>query len=176
MPNRLTSGVTLDMVHVALVRKLREAAIVPAGALYPVLDDEVIPVKQPPFQRFVTIRLPSFKWAFGNVMTAAGTTKLSKLHCQGQTRTTLWLKNQVDIWGRFEEGMREAAAPEGGQLIGRLLNAFWEEELTDVNGDYILKRCLDFDGYEPPGPGSEDCRPFRLTWSLEFEWDLLSGG
>lgn len=168
------TGVTLDMVHRALGQKIAQSKILTADVVYLVLDDEDIPLTQPPSRYFVTVRLPSFAWHEGDVFggEAEGLASISSLMCLGDTRITLWLKNQSDIWGRFDEGAKEAAGPEGGRLLGRLMVLLWEAELRNAAGECLLDRRLRFDSYDAPGPGFVDWKPFRLTYEIRFSWDL----
>ncbi len=168
---RLTSGVTLDLIHQALGRQVIAANIVPASAVWLVLDDEHAPVENPPFQRFVTAKMPSLNWPHGEAFNGQ-----SEFWCRGESQITLWLRNELDLYGRFREGGKEATSPAGGRLLGRLVKAFWESELLDSNGNYVLKRPLLFKNYKPPQPSASVWRPFRLTWELEFTWDLSAGG
>lgn len=159
------------MVHLALGQQVIAANIVPASAVWLVLDDESVPVENPPFQRFVTVKMPSLNWPYGEAFEGK-----SEFWCRGESQVTLWLRNELDIYGRFREGAKEAMSPGGGRLLGRLVKAFWEAELLDNNGDFILNRPMLFKNYKPPQPNASAWRPFRLTWELEFTWDLNAGG
>lgn len=170
--NRLQSGVTLDAVHLRLARKVRDANIVDPSAVWMVLDDESIPQEHPPHDRFITVRLPSLIWAHGDVFIGGG--NISKFIVQGQVRISLWLRNEADMYGQINVAMGEAvgAAPRGSKLLGQLVRLMWEDDLLDASGNAILMRPMMFVSYEPPSGGLQDWRPFRLTWELEFNWDL----
>ncbi len=169
---RLNSGVTLDIVHTRLVAKIQAEGIVEPSQVYPVLDDEIVPESYPSHDRFITVRLPSLIWAHGDVMTGGG--NLCEFIMQGQTRITLWLRNEADILGRVTQlaGEALAAPPRGTRLLGRLMRLLWEDDVLDEDGNAILKRPLMFVSYEPPEGSQKGWRPFRSTWQLEFAYDV----
>src|SRR5262245_39497575 len=118
---RLTSGVTLDLVHQRLALAVQEAGIVDASQVLLVLDDEVIPKDLPPAQQFVTVRLPSAsQWSDGDVFGGGG--NVGEFIVLGQTRVTYWTSNDLDLYGQAGTAMAEAAGagPRGSQALGRL--------------------------------------------------------
>lgn len=170
-----SASVTLDVVHQAFWRCLADSAIIPEEAVYLVLDDEGIPLENPPFKRFITVRLPSLAQEFGEVFqgtSAGGLSDLDRLMVTGQCRVTLWLKTQTDIWGRFDSGAKIAIAPKGGALLGRMVRLLKNKMLVNSGGENILNRSLRFVSYDAPGTGYTDWRPFRLTFEISFTWDL----
>lgn len=170
---RLNSGVTLDDVHLGLVKKIQQAAILDPSQVWAVLDDEVLPTEVPSGDVFITVRLPSLIWAHGDVFIGGGNN--SEFIVQGQSRITLWLRNEADALG--QAGAIAAAAvaglPRGTRLLGRLVRLFWEDDVLNDDGDAILLRPVMFVSYEPPpGTARPDWRPFRLVFELTFNWDL----
>jgi len=118
------------------------------------------------------VRLPSLTWEYGDVMIGGG--DVGEFVLQGQTRITLWLRNELDYHGRVSAAVEEAAAapPLGTKLLGKLIRAFHETDLLNDSGEAILKRPMMFVSYDPPAPGAINWRPFRTTWELTFTWDL----
>lgn len=174
---RLNSGVTLDVVHSRLWQTVKDLGIVDQAMVLMVLDDEVLPTEHPPADRFITVRLPSLIWAHGDVFIGGG--DVGEFILQGQTRITLWLRNELDVYGQINVAMGEAAAaaPRGTRLIGQLIKGLHETDVRDeADGDGILKRPLKFISYDPPSPGAEPWRPFRLIFELTFTWSLAEGG
>lgn len=170
---RLNSGVTLDIVHQRLWQTIKDINVVDQSAVLMVLDDEVLPSELPPHMRFVTVRLPALVWAYGDVFIGGG--DVGEFIVVGQTRVTLWLSNELDVYGQAEVLMGEAVAsqPRGTKLIGQIMRAMHETDLRDeTDGDAILKRPMMFVSYDPPPPGAIPFRPFRMTWELTFSWDL----
>lgn len=169
-----STGTTLDAVHLALVKKIQVAGIVDPTQVWPVLDDEVLPGEVPSQDRFITVRLPSLIWGHGDVFSGGGL--ISEFIVQGQSRVTLWLRNQLDIIGQVGALAGEALAspPRGTNLIGRLVKELWEDDLlNDDTDEAILKRPMMFVSYEPPlGAGRDDWRPFRLVFELTFNWNM----
>ena len=171
--SRSSTGVTLDTVHQAMFKLVSESGIVDPSAVRAVLDDEVIPLEDPPKGRFITVRLPSVIWNEGDVFIGGG--NISEFWVQGQVRISAFLRNEADTWGAARAAIDEAIAPEprGAKFIGRLVSLFWEDDLLDSTGlTAILKRPMKFISLEPPNASRSDWRPWRLTVELEWKWAL----
>ena len=174
---RASSGVTLDLVMTRFLLKMREAQLLAdQSQVILVLDDETIPTELPQSDRFITIRIPSLIWAHGDVSTGGG--NLCEFIVQGQVRITLWLRNELDIYGQASFLMDEVAgpAPRGQRLIGNIIKELWEDDVLDSSGNAILKRPMMFVSFEPPGPTPSAWKPFRIIYELEWNYDLSSGG
>lgn len=166
------SGVTLGLVQKHLVKAVRDANIVDPRYVRAVLDDESIPKDNPVDDRFITVRYPSLVWAYGDVFSGDGV--ISEFDVQGQVRYTLWLRNELDVYGDAEIAMTQAAfkPPKGAGLLGQLIASIWETQVLDDDGFAILKRPLLFVSYDPPNAGFINWRPFRVVVQCEFRWDL----
>lgn len=167
------TGVTLDELHVALGKHVQSLNVVDPSQVWIVLDDEVKPAEHPSQSAFITVRLPSFVWEYGDVFIGGG--DVGEFILQGQTRITLWLRNSLDYFGKVNAVIAQAAAgaPKGNKMLGALIRGLHETDIMRSDGvTSVLKRPLRFVSYEPPLPGAEEWRPFRIIMELEFTWDL----
>ena len=169
---RVHSGNSLYSVQTRLLAHVAAIGVVDSSQVWPVLDDEVTPSEFPSQSRFVTVRLPSLTWEHGDAMVGGG--DVSEFIVSGQTRVTLWLRNELDYWGKVDSLMKEGLAPppDGTKLIGRLVRGLHNTDVLDLQGRAILKQPLQFVSYEPPAPVAKNWHPFRLSFDLHWHWDL----
>lgn len=178
---RLTSGVTPYLVFRAMAQKVKNARIVDSSRVWMVLDDEKVPAEQPPDNRFITVRYPSGVPYAGDVFGGdVNSAPLSRLMCEGQTRHTIWLSSERDLYGTADSLVDDVLAqePEGGQLLGQMIKLFWQQDLVDDAGDALTNCPMRLISWEMPPdlPSLGTARPFRITWEIKFTWDLSKGG
>lgn len=176
---RKTSGVTPFPIMRSLVQAVRNARIVDPSQVWVVADDEGPPSQVPSSARFMTIRPPSFVWAEGEVFTGDNNnTLLSEAMFSGQTRITFWLNSTRDVYGSAEQFFREAVgpAPDGERFLSQMVQLFFEQDLVDEAGDALTNKPLRFVSLEMPPEGmtSTAPKPFRVTWEVDFTWDLTA--
>ena len=177
---RKTSNVTPFLIMRSLVQAVRNSRIVDSSQVWVVGDDEGLPPQVPSSSRFITIRAPSFVWDHGEVFTGDNSNALiSKAMFSGQTRQTLWLNSSRDVYGTAETFFKEAMgpAPDGERFLGQMVQLFFEQDLVDDNGDALTNKPMRFVSLEMPPEGmvSTAPKPFRVTWEIDFTWDLTSG-
>lgn len=179
--SRLTSGATPALVWKAMAAAIGNAGIVDKSRLSLVMDDEGLPPKTAPDDRFITVRYPSLIWEHGKVMTGDNSrTLLSSLMVKGQSRHTLWLQSDRDLYGSAESLADDAMAapPDGDQLLGQMVALFFDQDLVNGAGNALTNRPLELISIDmpPDGPTAKPWKPFRVTWEIGFTWDLSRGG
>jgi hypothetical protein len=169
---RIHTGITPHLVHARLALHAQNAGVVDASQVWMVTDDEVLPSELPSQDAFLTVRFPSLTWDHGHAMIGAGDG--SELIVGGQVRVTYWSRAQIDYYGRANLATDKALG--GNRPVGKLVRALHNTDVLDSSGRAILKQPVEFVSYDPPPPGAgqdqDGLRPYRLTFSVLFSWDL----